>query len=66
MKTGDMKSVIKKFLVLLCSHFDGQIDGVVLVSLYFAHSSVVRASYRCLEGRGFDSFRGLDFFLSIS
>ena len=57
-----MKSVIKQFLVLLCSHCDGQIDDVVLVSLYFAHSSVVRASYRYLEGRGFDSFRGSGFF----
>ena len=37
-----MKGVIKQFLVLLCSHCDGQIDGVILVSRYLVDCKTVR------------------------
>ena len=37
-----MKGVIKQFLVIFCSHCDGQIDGVILVSRYLVDCKTVR------------------------
>ena len=50
-------------IIQLIIHYPKTCD---LLAMWVAHSSVVRASYRYLESRGFDSLWGSNFFLSIS